>query len=106
MSPDNYQVPLSASVLQNSSSSSVAAPWTPDRDEADGEDTEVGLATETGDPVQEATAAVEECCPAWLPASESMTAFMEARRSSGPFDGFLVSSESEGETAPETGGEH
>ncbi len=35
-----------------------------------------------------------------------MTAFMEARRSSGPFDGFLAGSESEGETAPETGGEH
>ena len=106
MSPDNYQVPLSASVLQNSSSSSVVALWTPDHDYSDGEDTEAGPATETGDPIQEATTIDEESCPAWLPVSESMTAFMEARRNPSPFDGFLASSESEGETAPETGGEH
>ena len=48
---------------------------------------------------QEATTIDEESCPAWLPASEKVTAFMEAHRIAGPFDGFLASSESEAETA-------
>ncbi len=49
--------------------------------------------------IQEAPTIDEESCPAWLPASENATAFMEAHRIAGPFDGFLASSESEGETA-------